>query len=87
MRWVLVVALLVPIQLEAADFRFSDFGDSCASLSEREAALGGVPIRWKGDGPNKQGFKADWLGRDVHVLYLCKSGKLVIGNYLLPWQT
>lgn len=86
MRWLFVVAIVLPLHLEAADFRLSDFGDSCALLSEREAALGGAPVPWKGDGPNKQGYKGSWLGRDVHILYLCKSGKLVIGNYLLPWQ-
>lgn len=86
MRWLLVLTLLLAAQLQAADFRTTDFGDSCALIANREAALGNEPIKWGEDNANVRAFKAHEFGRDVPVVYVCLKGVLRLGNYFFPQQ-
>jgi hypothetical protein len=83
MRWLFIVAVLLAMRLEAADFRMSDFGESCALLAEREAALGSEPMPLNG----APAYKTKLFGHEVSIIYVCTTGVLRIGNYVFPKQT
>jgi hypothetical protein len=64
----------------AIDFRGSELGGTCSSISERESTLGSREI---GD-PSRQEqhrFTGRVFGRDVLITYLCKDGSLALGDY------
>jgi hypothetical protein len=64
----------------AIDFRGSEFGGPCSSISEREHALGS---REMGDpsSHDQHRFTGRVFGRDVLITYLCKDGSLALGDY------
>jgi hypothetical protein len=61
----------------AADFRGSEIGGSCTSISEHEIALGSTEL---GDPNlvNQHRFSGRAFNRDVFVTYLCKDGLLAL---------
>jgi hypothetical protein len=63
----------------AADFRGSELGGPCNSISERELALGSREL---GDPSllNQHRFSGRAFHRDVIITYLCKDGLLALVN-------
>jgi hypothetical protein len=84
-RSLIATCALVSTVASAADFGVADLGTPCAYIQEREIARGSWPIPWQA--PKVGGFFAFGgraFDRDVSMLYLCRSGTLVAGNYYLP---
>jgi hypothetical protein len=63
----------------AADFRGSELGGPCGSISEHELALGSKEL---GDPSlvNQHRFSGHAFYRDLYITYLCKDGLLAIGD-------
>jgi hypothetical protein len=64
----------------AADFRGSELGGPCSSISERERALGSKEL---GDPSllDQHRFAGRVFDRGVSITYLCKDGALALGDY------
>jgi len=71
-------AMLAPPVI-AADFRGSELGGPCSSISERELALGSKEL---GDPSllDQHRFSGHAFNRDVYITYLCKDGHLALGD-------
>jgi hypothetical protein len=84
---VLIVALaIVAAPAFAADFRGSELGGSCDSVSKREQALGSKEI---GDlsSTNQHRFTGRAFDRDALITYLCKNDSLaLIDLHLGPYN-
>lgn len=89
MRYAIVMLVgMYSLHAEAKDFRVVDLGESCATIREREEALGTKPIPWSWSDPiNLHTFKGREFERDVHIVYLCKEGSFFVGNYFFEKES
>ena len=82
-RCLVLSSLLLAGPAIAGDFRVADIGESCASIEEREIALGSREIGRRVESTGSIAFAGRAFDRDVEIRYLCSSeGKLVTGDYV-----
>jgi hypothetical protein len=85
MRTILVVIVLFAGLASGADFRTLDFGDPCATVRDRELALGSTQMTWSGISPYVYAFRGQEFGREVQISYFCYPHEsLSVGNYFIP---
>lgn len=78
----LAIAFVFSHSAMARDFRALDFGQSCAELREREAALGSTAYEGKLPSGYQFAYRARDLEREVLVAYTCKDDAFYRGAYL-----
>jgi hypothetical protein len=83
------IALLVlsSAAAQSADFRLSNFGESCDRVAAHEATLGSKPLPSNPLEPEYHAFKAIIAEREATILYDCAQGRLQIGHYIFPEQS
>ena len=81
-----LLLLVFPVATSAGDFRTLDFGESCANVVEAEKGLGSVQVPPKVNMTGLTAFTGKDLGRPVEIAYLCRDGKLFLGDTLLPLE-
>lgn len=85
---VIATSALVSTLAVAADFGVLDVGSRCESVRELEIARGSLPIPWHAPKVGEfYAFRGRAFDRDVSLLYLCRNGTLVAGNYYLPVES
>ncbi|MCE7903186.1 MAG: hypothetical protein DYH20_11220 [Gammaproteobacteria bacterium PRO9] len=87
MRILIVIAagVLTSTVAVAADFGALDIGSQCKPVTELETARGSLPIPWPAPEVGEfYAFRGRAFDRDASLLYLCRNGVLVAGNYYLP---
>ena len=80
-----VLLLVVSTSAVGADFRVLDFGDSCAAIGAKEAALGSTRAEWpKLEAAEVHAFKGPAFQTQVIIGYYCSNDSLLAGNYFFP---
>lgn len=82
------LATLFAMSATSADFRGLDFGQSCSTISEWEAAHGSsstqAPAPRSGEA---HAFSVEQFNRVVVATYYCVNGNLVSGGYFFPVES
>ncbi|MCL4779775.1 MAG: hypothetical protein KJ049_06265 [Gammaproteobacteria bacterium] len=87
-RILIIASALASPVVFATDFGVADLESGCDSISEREIARGSLPVPLQaGDADGRLAFRGRAFDRDVTLVYMCREGSLVAGNYLLPIES
>jgi hypothetical protein len=79
---VAVLGCLICSIASAADFRALDFGSTCETLAEREAALGSKPYEAKLPSGYQFAFRTREMDREAVIGYSCRDGQFFRGAYI-----